>query len=40
MSRAGAPPTTELAFTSQVTTELVPITELSPIVTPRRMQAP
>ena len=40
ISRAGAPPTTALAGTSVVTTELVPITALSPTVTPRRTQAP
>ena len=38
--RAGAPPTTAFAGTSQVTTELVPITELSPTCTPRSTQAP
>ena len=40
ITRAGTPPTTALAGTSEVTTELVPITALSPTVTPRRMQAP
>jgi hypothetical protein len=38
--RAGTPPTTALAGTSCVTTALVPITALSPTVTPRRMHAP
>ncbi len=37
---AGIPPTTALSGTSHVTTELVPITELSPTVTPRSTQAP
>src|SRR5436190_262946 len=37
---AGIPPTTALGGTSQVTTELVPITELSPTSTPRSTQAP
>ena len=37
---AGAPATTALASTSLVTTVLEPITQLSPIVTPRRMHAP
>src|SRR5215203_6204334 len=40
ITRAGMPPTTAFAGTSLVTTELVPITELSPTLTPRRMQAP
>jgi hypothetical protein len=39
-TRAGTPATTALAGTSRVTTALVPITALSPTVTPRRMQAP
>jgi hypothetical protein len=39
-TRAGAPATTALAGMSLVTTALVPITELSPTRTPRRMQAP
>ena len=34
------PAATALAGTSLVTTVLVPITQLSPIVTPRRMHAP
>ena len=38
--RAGWPPTTALSGTSFVTTLSVPITQLSPTVTPRRMQAP
>ena len=38
--RAGWPALTELAGRSLVTTELVPITELSPTVAPRRMHAP
>ena len=37
---AGTPPTTALAGTSLVTTELVPTIELSPTRTPRRKQAP
>jgi hypothetical protein len=40
MSFAGMPPTTAFAGTSAVTTELVPITELSPTRTPRSTQAP
>ena len=40
ISRAGIPPTTALAGTSPVTTALVPITALSPTVTPRSTQAP
>jgi hypothetical protein len=40
MSRAGTPPTTALAGMSFVTTAFVPITALSPTVTPRRMPAP
>ena len=40
ITRAGIPPTTALAGTSLVTTELVPMIELSPTRTPRRMQAP
>ena len=40
ITRAGTPPTTALAGTSWVTTAFVPITALSPTVTPRRMQAP
>ena len=36
-TRAGTPPTTALAGTSLVTTELVPTTELSPTLTPRRI---
>ena len=39
-TRAGTPPTTASAGTSFVTTVLVPITALSPTVTPRRKQAP
>jgi hypothetical protein len=39
-TRAGIPALTEFAGRSLVTTALVPITELSPTVTPRRMQAP
>ena len=38
--RAGTPATTAFAGTSRVTTAFVPTTALSPIVTPRRMQAP
>ena len=38
--RAGWPALTELAGRSLVTTELVPTTELSPTVAPRRMHAP
>jgi hypothetical protein len=38
--RAGTPATTALAGTSLVTTELVPMIELSPTLTPRRTQAP
>ena len=38
--RAGTPATTAFAGTSRVTTAFVPITALSPTVTPRRMQAP
>ena len=38
--RAGAPAATALAGTSLVTTVFVPITALSPTVTPRRMHAP
>jgi len=37
---AGTPPTTAFAGTSLVTTELVPMTLLSPTLTPRRMHAP
>lgn len=40
MTRAGMPATTALAGTSLVTTELVPMIELSPTLTPRKMQAP
>ena len=40
ITRAGMPATTALAGTSLVTTELVPTIELSPTLTPRRMQAP
>jgi hypothetical protein len=40
ITRAGTPATTAFAGTSRVTTALVPITALSPTVTPRRMQAP
>ncbi len=40
MSFAGTPPTTAFSGTSQGTTAFVPITELLPTVTPRRMQAP
>jgi 2-polyprenyl-3-methyl-5-hydroxy-6-metoxy-1,4-benzoquinol methylase len=40
MTRAGTPPTTALSGTSRVHTAFVPITELSPTLTPRRMQAP
>ena len=39
-TRAGTPATTAFAGTSRVTTAFVPITALSPTVTPRRMQAP
>jgi NAD(P)-dependent dehydrogenase (short-subunit alcohol dehydrogenase family) len=39
ISRAGTPPTTALAGTSLVTTAFVPMTALSPTITPRRMQA-
>src|SRR5215204_2606019 len=39
-TRAGTPATTAFAGTSRVSTALVPITALSPTVTPRRMQAP
>jgi hypothetical protein len=39
-TRAGAPATTALSGTSLVTTVDVPITTLSPTVTPRRMHAP
>ena len=38
--RAGAPATTALSGTSFVTTVFVPTMQLSPTVTPRRMQAP
>jgi hypothetical protein len=38
--RAGTPATTAFGGTSRVTTAFVPITALSPTVTPRRMQAP
>jgi hypothetical protein len=38
--RAGTPATTAFAGTSRVTTAFVPITALSPTVTPRRMHAP
>ena len=38
--RAGAPATTALSGTSLVTTVFVPTMQLSPTVTPRRMQAP
>src|SRR5204862_443566 len=37
---AGRPATTAFAGTSFVTTEFVPMTALSPTVTPRRMHAP
>ena len=40
ITRAGTPPTTALAGTSFVTTAFVPMTALSPTVTPRRMHAP
>jgi hypothetical protein len=40
ITRAGTPATTALAGTSLVTTALVPTIELSPTLTPRRMQAP
>ena len=36
MIRAGTPPTTAFAGTSRATTAFVPMTELSPTVTPRR----
>ncbi len=40
ITRAGTPATTAFAGTSLVTTELVPMTLLSPTLTPRRMHAP
>ena len=40
ITRAGTPATTALSGTSVVRTELVPITALSPTLTPRRTQAP
>ena len=40
MSLAGIPPTTALLGTLAVTTELVPMTALSPTRTPRSRQAP
>ena len=39
-ARAGTPPTTALAGTSRVTTAFVPTMLLSPMLTPRRTQAP
>ena len=39
-TRAGTPATTAFAGTSPVTTLVVPMTALSPTVTPRRKHAP